>query len=159
MPRPGKPGKGEKRQRENRAQKAEEFPLPTRLTWATIGILRRLVSPSDQDRRKYRRIQAALYCRPAGMEFIARQREPVDVSLGGVRIYSDDELRIGQLLKMEFFLADIPPVTYTAEVVWIERLPGDAPARFDVGLKFIQLEPDALQLLSKVLGPPEDQLE
>jgi PilZ domain len=93
------------------------------------------------------------------MEFIARQREPVDVSLGGVRIYSDDELRIGELLKMEFFLADIPPVTYTAEVVWIERLPGDAPARFDVGLKFIQLEPDALQLLSKVLGPPEDQPE
>ena len=93
------------------------------------------------------------------MEFSARQREPVDVSLGGVRIYSDDELRIGELLKMEFFLADIPPVTYTAEVVWIERLPGDAPARFDVGLKFIQLEPDALQLLSKVLGPPEDQSE
>ena len=114
---------------------------------------------NEQDRRKFRRIRAALYCRPAGMEFLARQREPVDVSLGGVRIFSDDELRVGSLLKMEFFLADVPPVTYTAEVVWIERLPEGAPARFDVGLKFIQLEPDALQLLSKVLGPPEDQLE
>ena len=117
------------------------------------------VQADDRDRRKYRRIRAALYCRPAGIEFINRQREPVDVSLGGVRIFSDDELRIGELLKMEFFLADVPPVTYTAEVVWIERLPDGAPARFDVGLKFIQLEPDALQLLSKVLGPPEDQLE
>ena len=114
---------------------------------------------NDQDRRKYRRIRAALYCRPAGVKFLARQREPVDISLGGVRIYSDDELRVGELLKMEFFLVDVPPVTYTAEVVWIERLPDGAPARFDVGLKFIQLEPDALQLLSKVLGPPEDQLE
>jgi hypothetical protein len=114
--------------------------------------------PSDDhdDRRKYRRIRAALYIRPAGVEFLARQREPVDISLGGVRIFSDDEMKVGRLLKMEFFLADVPPVTYTAEVVWIERLPADAPARFDVGLKFIQLEPEALQLLSKVLGPPED---
>jgi len=108
------------------------------------------------DRRRDRRIRAALYCRPAGMEFLARQREPVDVSLGGVRIYSDEARRVGELLKMEFFLPDVPPVTYTAEVVWVEPLDADAPARFDVGLKFIQLEPDALQLLMKVLGPPED---
>src|SRR5580704_18587981 len=107
------------------------------------------------DRRKDRRIRAPLYCRPAGVEFLARQREPVDVSLGGVRIYSDDELKVGELLKMEFFLPDVPPVTYTAEVVWIEPLPAKSPARFDVGLKFIQLEPDALQLLMKVLGPEE----
>ena len=33
------------------------------------------------------------------------------------------------------------------------------PAKFDVGLKFIQLEPEALELLAKVLGPPEEQLE
>jgi hypothetical protein len=118
-----------------------------------------VVRPNEQDRRKYRRIRAALYCRPAGVQFLARQREPVDVSLGGVRIYSDDELPVGELLKMEFFLADVPPVTYTAEVVWIERLPEGAPARFDVGLKFIQLEPDALQLLGRVLGPPEDNAD
>jgi hypothetical protein len=90
------------------------------------------------------------------MEFLARQREPVDVSMGGIRIYSDDRLRVGELLKMEFFLPDTPPVTYTAEVVWVEPLKVAAPARFDVGLKFIQLEPDALELLLKVLGPPED---
>jgi len=108
------------------------------------------------DRRRDRRIRAPLYCRPAGVEFLARQREPVDVSLGGVRIYSDDPLRVGELLKMEFFLPGVEPVTYTAEVVWIEPLAAGSPARFDVGLKFIQLEPDALQLLMKVLGPPED---
>ncbi len=116
-------------------------------------------SDSSRDRRQFRRIRAALYCRPAGVEFLARQREPVDVSLGGVRIFSDDELRVGELLKMEFFLADVPPVTYTAEVVWIEPLEPGGPAKFDVGLKFIQLEPDALELLAKVLGPPEEQLE
>lgn len=90
------------------------------------------------------------------MEFLARQRQPIDVSLGGVRIYTDDPLKIGQLLKMEFFAQDAPPVTYTAEVVWIEPLDSSAPARFDVGLKFLQLEPDALKMLVSVLGPLEE---
>jgi hypothetical protein len=90
------------------------------------------------------------------MQFLARQREPVDISLGGVRIFSDEAMKVGELLKMEFFLPDVPPVTYTAEVVWIEPLEPGAPARYDVGLKFIQLEPDALRLLLQVLGPPED---
>ena len=112
--------------------------------------------PQPQDRRRERRIRAAVYCPPAGMEFLARQREPVDVSLGGIRIYSDDPLKVGELLKMEFFLPDTPPVTYTARVVWIEALAKGAPARFDVGLKFIQLEPAALALLMRVLGPPGD---
>jgi hypothetical protein len=47
-------------------------------------------------------------------------------------------------------------VTYTAEVVWIEPLPTGSPARFDVGLKFIQLDPGAITLLMGVLGPPEE---
>lgn len=91
------------------------------------------------------------------MQFLARQREPVDISLGGVRIFSDEEMKLGSLLKMEFFLPDVRPVTYTAEVVWIERLPPGSEARFDVGLKFIQLEPDALKLLLQVIGPPDDE--
>jgi hypothetical protein len=89
------------------------------------------------------------------MQFLARHHEPVDISLGGVRIYTDEKLRVGELLKMEFFLPDVTPVTYTAEVVWIEPLPPGSPARYDVGLKFIQLEPAAIALLMGVLGPPE----
>jgi c-di-GMP-binding flagellar brake protein YcgR len=108
------------------------------------------------ERRRNRRIRAPLYCRPAGMKFFARKRETVDVSLGGVRIFSDDPMKPGQLLKMEFMVEDVPPVTYTAEVVWIEALPEGAPAKFDVGLKFIQLSPEALKFLVGVLGPPED---
>jgi hypothetical protein len=108
------------------------------------------------DRRRDRRIRAAVYLRPAGVEFLARHHEPVDVSLGGIRIYSDEKRRVGELLKMEFFLPDTPPVTYTAEVVWIESLGKAGPALYDVGLKFIQLEPAALAVLMRVLGPPGD---
>jgi hypothetical protein len=107
------------------------------------------------ERRKYRRIQAPVYCRPAGLKLFTRQQEEaVDVSMGGVRIYSDLELKVGEMMKLELFLRDVPPVTYTAEVVWIEPLAG-GPARFDVGLKFVELEPSAVELLMKVLGPEE----
>src|SRR5580700_3476368 len=112
--------------------------------------------PDPAERRQYRRIRAALYCRPAGMQFLARMREPVDISLGGLRIFSDEERKIGELLKLEFFLPDVQPVTYTAEVVWVDPLEEGAPARFDVGLKFIQLEPEAIKVLLQVVGPPEE---
>jgi hypothetical protein len=113
--------------------------------------------PRPQDRRQDRRIRASVYCRPAGAELDSRRRQPVDVSMGGIRIYSDDPLKLGELFKMEFFVPDTPPVTYTAEVVWIEPLDEGAPARFDVGLKFIQLEPAAMALLMRVLGPLEGE--
>ncbi len=56
-------------------------------------------------------------------------------------------------MKMEFFVEGVTPVTYTAEVVWVETLPSGAPAKFDVGLKFVNLAPDAIQFLTTVLGP------
>jgi hypothetical protein len=54
---------------------------------------------------------------------------------------------------MEFFVPDGPPLTYTAEVVWIERVPKQDPAKFDVGLKFVDLRPEAVQFLMTILGP------
>jgi hypothetical protein len=111
------------------------------------------------ERRRFRRIRAPLYCRPAGMGFLARQRQPIDVSLGGVRIYSDDHLKVGELLKLEFFVEEASPVTYTAQVVWVDRLAQGAPAAFDVGLKFLHLEPAALKMLVGVLGPLEEEDE
>jgi c-di-GMP-binding flagellar brake protein YcgR len=109
-----------------------------------------------EERRRYRRIQAPVYCRPAGVSLLARHREAVDISLGGVRVYSDDAYRIGRLVKMEFFIDGGPAVTYTAQVVWIEELPADAPARYDVGLKFVDLSPAALEFLTGLLGPEDD---
>ncbi len=108
------------------------------------------------ERRRYRRIQAPVYCRPAGVSLLARRRQPVDLSLGGVRVFSDDKYRVGELVKMEFFLSGTEPVTYTAQVVWIDPLPRGGPARFDVGLKFVDLSPLALEQLASLLGPEGD---
>jgi PilZ domain len=106
-----------------------------------------------EERRKFRRIQAAVYCRPAGVSLLERRREAVDISLGGVRVYSDDAYRVGGLVKMEFFVEGVTPVTYTAEVVWVEVIASGDPAKFDVGLKFVNLAPDAIKFLTSVLGP------
>jgi hypothetical protein len=105
------------------------------------------------ERRKYRRIQAQLYCRPAGVSLLARHHEAIDISLGGVRIYSDEKYEHGSLLKMELFADGVPSVSYTAEVVWIESLPKGSPALYDIGLRFVDLRPEALKLLDGLLGP------
>jgi len=107
------------------------------------------------ERRRYRRIQAPVYCRPAGVTLLARHREAVDISLGGGRVYSDDRHRPGALVKMEFFVEGCPAVTYTAEVVWIEALPPRSVAKYDLGLKFVDLSPEALAFLTSVLGPED----
>jgi hypothetical protein len=105
------------------------------------------------ERRQYRRIQAQLYCRPAGVSILARHHEAIDVSLGGVRIYSDEKYVLESLLKLELFVEGGQSVTYTAQVVWVDSLPAGSPAVYDVGLRFVDLRPEALALLSSVLGP------
>ena len=77
----------------------------------------------------------------------------MDISLGGVRVFSDDKYRVGEFVKMEFFAEGSVPFTNTAEVVWIEDLPQGSPAKFDVGLKFVDLAPRALEVLASLLGP------
>ena len=115
-------------------------------------------SSSDfNDRRKSRRIQAPVYCRPAGLSFLSTKSraESIDLSMGGIRVYSDLEYQVGELLRLELFVVDSPPTTFTAEVMWRDELPAGAPARFDVGLKFHDLDESGLRLLTSVLGPVE----
>ena len=105
----------------------------------------------EQERRQFRRIQAPVYCRPAGLKFLSKHEESIDVSLGGVRVYSDEELKIGERLTMELFAKDEPSVHFDAEVAWIEALEPGAPGKFDVGLKFVHVDAEAEALLAKVL--------
>jgi hypothetical protein len=120
---------------------------------ASSALLVKAWSVGADERRRDRRIQAPVYCRPAGVTLLARHGQPVDLSLGGVRVYSDDKYRVGELVKLEFFVAGSPPVTYTAQVVWLDSLPSGDAARFDVGLKFVDLSPEALQFITGILGP------
>lgn len=64
-------------------------------------------------------------------------QQPLDISLGGMRIYASEEVPCGARLELELFLGDGGSVPCTVEVVWVEKLPPSAPARYDVGLRIL----------------------
>jgi hypothetical protein len=112
-----------------------------------------LMQRPNRERSTYRRLNAPIYARPAGLRIFARRRQPLLMRCDGIRAYSDDAYRVGDLLRMEIAVDEVTLVTCTAEVVTIEALGAGAPAAFDVALEFVDLEPDAFCLLMSVLGP------
>lgn len=105
-------------------------------------------------RRQFPRIKAPVLCRPAGLRF-HNTGETLDISLGGARVYSDDETAPGTPLELELVFPDNSRFVCRAQVVWIEPLPDGAPARFDVGLRFTELPEDAETQLARVLAAEE----
>ena len=81
------------------------------------------------------------------------RRRAVDVSLGGMRVFADDAPMAGDRLELELFLPGNAEVTCTVEVVWIDELPEGSPARYDVGVKFVAIEPGDRERLAAVLKP------
>src|SRR5215831_13925885 len=65
-----------------------------------------------RERRKFRRIQAPVFCRPAGLKMFSRQEETIDVSRGGVRVYSDVEMKVGDRLTLELFVEASQEVSF-----------------------------------------------
>ena len=106
----------------------------------------------DADRRQYRRVQAPVYCRPMGKPLFGREKtKAIDISAGGLRIYTDDEMKRGDRLELELFLPDGSSIVTAVEIVWVDHLDSNAPARYDMGLKFIDPESGALEKLAGVL--------
>lgn len=105
-------------------------------------------SNKEEDRRKYHRLYIPIFYRVAS--FFSR-REPVrNIGLGGIKIYSEEEFKIGKRLELELFLPDETSVVCTASVVWQELLPEGAVAKYENGLEFLEISPDSIQALAKV---------
>lgn len=68
-----------------------------------------------------------------------------------MRVFSDQGFRPGSRLELEVILPDGGMVLCWAEVVWIVKLDTGAPAAYDVGLRFSDMEPDDVQRLASVL--------
>ena len=64
----------------------------------------------------------------------------------------DEKQKPGSRLELELFLSGDVSVTVLAEVVWVETLPEGAPARFDVGLRFVDVRPEDLERIAALLG-------
>ncbi len=107
------------------------------------------------ERRKYKRLNAPVYCRPLGRSMSASQEIPRlevgDVSLGGIRVFTDDRHKVGDRLELELWLPDGEGITLDTTVVWVDELPNADPARYEVGLKFVDVSANDLQRLEAVL--------
>jgi hypothetical protein len=104
------------------------------------------VSESVEERRRYRRVRAPILVRPTGPLAAWNARPPVgDISGGGLRAYADEAQTIGTRLSLDLLFPQGEPAHVLAEVVWVQELPEGSPARFDVGLRFLQIAPADLQ--------------
>lgn len=94
-----------------------------------------------------------MLCRPAGSALFHHKRNTQDVSLGGARVYTDEDFTVGSRLDIDVLLPDGMPVRCWAQVVWRLELDHGSPARYDVGLKFLDMAASDLQRLAAVLVP------
>jgi c-di-GMP-binding flagellar brake protein YcgR len=93
-----------------------------------------------------------MYCRPARRRLL-RRRKVIDVGLGGMRVYSDDAYEGGDRLEIDLLNADGEEfVTCLTEVVWIREIEGGQPARFDVGLRFLDIPPAARAMIESLVS-------
>ncbi len=69
----------------------------------------------------------------------------------GIRAWSDDAVGPGHLLEVDVLLGDRSLVSTVVEVAWCDEQPRGAPARFDVGLRFVVARRMDLERLETVL--------
>ena len=103
-------------------------------------------------RRQFPRVKAPVLYR--AVSTAGSKHEISDISLGGIRIFSNERIRKGKRLEMELFLPKGYSLTVTAKVVWVRPLPKGSASPFDMGLEFISLPPNAMTELKTVLEIP-----
>jgi hypothetical protein len=87
---------------------------------------------------------------------VANLSRTVNMSQTGARVYSDDRLKIGTKLNLELLAGPENVVQVLARVVWVDELPKDSPAKFDVGLEFLDVPEEMASRLAVILQKDED---
>ena len=90
--------------------------------------------------------------RGGGQASVGRQ----NMSLGGARVFSDDKLKIGTKLNLELLAGPDSTVQVLARVAWIDEPWARGPARFDVGLEFLDVPEEMMSRLAAILKKDED---
>lgn len=108
---------------------------------------------SPPERRHFKRLHAPVLCRPLGPRPVdeAGKRKVLDISVGGIRVYTDDRHKTGEHLELELFLPGAQTLTLDTVVVWVDALEPGGPARFEVGLQYVDLAPADLERIVGLL--------
>jgi len=106
--------------------------------------------PGEEERRKYRRIgtdQVISFAPVDNRDLLAVGR---DVSTGGVRFEAVGcEIELGEILRVTFSIGH-QTVVALGRVAWSTEID---PMTLDVGLEFVEIDPEAIGLLDDVTAP------
>jgi c-di-GMP-binding flagellar brake protein YcgR len=94
---------------------------------------------------------ATVYYRPAGPGFLHHRRSSVNVSLGGMRVYSDEKLTVGEALELDLLLDEETTARCWARIAWVEKLAHSRGAAYDIGLEFTDMTDGDRRLLMAAL--------
>ena len=123
----------------------------TRAIQQSAATLRIEVVEQSADRRRFPRVLADILWRPAGLEVFHSHRNVSDLSLGGMRAFSDDALRVGERLECEVLPQGDRPIRVWGSVVWCVPSDTSSGAVYEAGVMFTDMEPDDLQRLSGLM--------
>jgi c-di-GMP-binding flagellar brake protein YcgR len=105
-----------------------------------------------RERRRYPRVGAPVFYRPAGLDFLHHRYNTRDISLGGMRVLSDEAVAVGSRLELDVLLPDESVVRCWATVIWADEL--NAEAKYEIGFRFTDMaEPDIQRLASVLVRP------
>ena len=138
------------RRHENRARIPELKGRTKNGAWSSMIPLRSVCpmgNPSGEERRKYRRIETdqVISFAPVGMPDLMGVGR--DLSIGGIRFEAVScGIELGAVLRVAFNVGD-QTVVAVGRVAWIMELD---PMTLDVGLEFIEIDPQAVEMLDDV---------
>ena len=103
--------------------------------------------PTGEERRKYRRIgtdQVVSFAPVDTRDLLGVSR---DMSTGGIRFEAVGcEIELGEVLRVTFSVGD-QTVVAVGRVAWSTEID---PLTLDVGLEFVEIDPEAVEMLDEV---------
>jgi hypothetical protein len=100
------------------------------------------------DRRRFPRLNLPMVFRRAGL--LGPRQRARDISRGGMRVQTDEDLAVGTRLTIEIFLPSDESIRVDVRVAWTRELV-DEDARFEAGLEFLGADPLRLAQLEECL--------
>ena len=105
---------------------------------------------NEQDRRRFPRVNVPIY-----FSYSSRFLNSVpvaDVSLGGVRMFSDEKIDVGKRLNLTVTLPGGDLIECRGEVVWVSDMPKGSEAAYDLGISFVDIAPSDRETLGRLLS-------
>jgi hypothetical protein len=100
------------------------------------------------DKRRFPRLNLPMFYRFA--RNVEATRPAQNVSIGGIKVETDDDLAVDTRLELDLFLPDGEPLSVDVRVVWVRELHGQ-DSRYEAGLEFLPMHEERRTRLERCL--------